>query len=738
MSDKWQLAEIDRDKVREFSRALGIKPVVAQLLLARGVKSLKDAEAFLNPDLTSLPNPFLLGDMDKCVARVRKAISLAENILIFGDRDVDGITSVSILSRTIKTLGAKNVFWYIPSTEGYGLNIPAVEKFKKEHDITLLITVDCGISNRDEIETIRAMGIDVIVTDHHEPPDKLPECAAVVNPKLAGSAYPFRDLAGCAVAFKVAHALLFSYNPFYDEELVAVDIETTGLHPRYSEICEIGAALTKNGAIVSTFQTLVKTRKPIPPDVSAIHGITDEMCSSAPSLKEALSKLADFIGERRLLIHNAPFDLSFLRHAFKIELAHSLTNDCIDTLRMSRLHFPFKSHALAALVSDMKIDINEHHRALADAMACAQVFWRLQEMSDARIKYFLEDHLDLVSVGTLADIMPLTGENRTLVKRGLEILSNTKKAGVKEILEGALRERNTLSLTSKYVTWNITPLLNAAGRMGKADVACRLLMAAKADEARDLYDELVKLNIDRKKLQEINVEKFFAKLKTQCDTEKDHILVVAADDAEHGVTGIVASNIVRSLKKPAILFVVKDGIAQGAGRSSGGFNLLAAVEQISGILIKYGGHKSAVGLSLKVENVDEFRRRINEIARSSPPAAEEAAIQADVCLTPKDITPDFLRQIEQLEPFGMENPAPVFWVKGLQVQTASPMGAGGEHLRLKFVKNGSGLSAVGWGLGDMSDEISKWGFVEVVGQIESNFWQEREYPQLQIMDIKET
>jgi single-stranded-DNA-specific exonuclease len=459
------------------------------------------------------------------------------------------------------------------------------------------------------------------------------------------------------------------------------------------------------------------------------------MCVSAPPLKEALVKLADFIGSRRLLIHNAPFDLSFLRHAFKTELRRSLDNDCIDTLRMSRLHFPFKSHALTALVSDMKISVSEHHRALADAMACAQVFWRLQEMSDARIKYFLEDHLDLVSVGTLADIMPLVGENRILVKRGLELLANSKKPGVKEIVEGALRERNTLSLTSKYVTWNITPLLNAAGRMGKADVACRLLMSAKMDEARDLYGEVVKLNLDRKELQTINVEKFFSLLKTQCDAEKDRIIVISSDEAEHGVTGIVASNIVRYLKKPAILFVVKEGIAQGAGRSSGGFNLLAAVEQLSDMLIKYGGHKSAVGLSMKVEDVDEFRRRINDLAAKEPPPVEEPMIQVDVCVSPEDITSDFLRQIEQLEPFGLENPAPVFWVKGLRVQSASRMGAGGEHLRLRFAKNGTTLSAVGWGLGDMSDDISRWARVDVVGQIESNFWQDKEYMQLQIMDI---
>ena len=749
MTTVWRLADIDREKVKEFSRALGIKPIVAQIMLARGIRTLREAEDFLNPDMITCPSPFLLKGMTECVGRIRKAVSSGENILIFGDRDVDGITSVSIIAKTLKMLGSKNVFWYIPATEGYGLNMDTIERFKKEHDINLIITVDCGISNAAEVARAKDIGIDTIVTDHHEPPGELPLSAvAIINPKLPDSTYPTRDLAGCAVAFKVAHALLFSYNPYYNEELVALDIETTGLHPRHSEICEIGAVITKNGSIVDTFQTLVKTRKPIPPEVSAIHGITDDMCAGAPPIKEALEKLESFVGKRRLLIHNAPFDLSFLRHSFKMELGRALSNDYIDTLQMSRLHFPFKSHALTSLVSDLKINISEHHRALADATACAYLFWRLQEMTDARIKYFLEEHLDLVSVGTLADIMPLVGENRVLVKRGLELLATTRKVGVREILDGALKEKNTLTLTSKYVSWNITPLLNAAGRMGKADVACRLLMTTRPEEAHDLYDEVVRLKIGRKELQEVNIEKFFLRLKEQCDVEKDAVLVVSADDVEHGVTGIVASHIVRRLKKPAILLVVKNGIAQGAGRSVGGFNILAALEKIaqrhSQILIKYGGHKSAIGLSLKSENISDFRRAINEISREelSLLTPEEEVVALDACIKAADITPDFLKQIEQLEPFGPENPPPLFWIKNLEVKTISRMGADGEHLRVKFSRgkgygNGVGdISAIGWGMSGIADDMESWKVVDVAGHIESHLWQDKEYMQIQIIDVK--
>jgi len=341
--------------------------------------------------------------------------------------------------------------------------------------------------------------------------------------------------------------------------------------------------------------------------------------------------------------------------------------------------------------------------------------------------------------------MPLVGENRILVKRGLELLASTRKVGVREILDGALKERNTLTLTSKYVSWNITPLLNAAGRMGKADVACRLLMATRPEEAHDLYDEVVRLNMDRKELQEINVSKFFNCLNEQCDVEKDFVLVVSSDEVEHGVTGIVASHIVRKFKKPAILLVVKDGIAQGAGRSWGGFNILSAIEKLSGLLIKYGGHKSAIGLSLKSENIQEFKRLINEISQEelSKLIPEEEVISVDACVTLKDINPDFLKQIEQLEPFGPENPPPLFWIKNLTVKSASQMGADNEHLKVKFFsKKEDGATAqingVGWGLGDIYEDIQRWQDVDVVGHIESHLWQDKEYVQLQIIDVKKS
>lgn len=734
--ERWIVSEVDNKKIIEFSDILGVKPIISQILFSRGITTIKEAKRFLNPNLSELSNPFTLNDMEKCVERIRKAIANKEKILIFGDRDVDGITSIAIIYRILKILGAENILWYIPSEEGYGLNNAIVEKYKKEHNISLIITVDCGVSNFSEIEFAKSLDIDVIVTDHHEPTSDIPRCIAVVNPKLSDSKYVTRDLAGCGVAFKVAHALLFSYSQYYNEEFVAIDVETTGLHPEYSEICEVGAVITKNGLIREQFQSLIRPIKPMPPEVTAIHGITDEMCESALSHSAVLSKLRDFIGKRRLLIHNAPFDLSFLKVAFKKTLNINFNNEYIDTLQMSRQFFPFKSHSLTSLITDLGIEVPQHHRALSDAIACATIFWRLQEMSDARIKYFLEEHLDLVALGTLADLMPLVAENRILVKRGLEILPRTKKPGIKKILSSVLEKRNTLFINSKYVTWNITPLLNAAGRLGKADVACNLLLSSKNEDAERFYDEVCRLNINRKELQGTNIERFMELLSEQCDIEKDKILVVTADDVEHGVTGIVASHIVRVYKKPAILFVVKNDIAHGVGRSINGFDMLKAIEKLSELLLKYGGHRGAVGLTLNSDNLSEFKKRILEIADKEITTPPETTVKVDAVLSPKQINLELLKQLEQLEPFGVGNPDPVFLISGLKVDSHSKFGNNSQDLRVKLSKNGTTFTATGWGLADLDEILDDWRFVDVIAHVESNMWREKEYIQLQLLGIR--
>ncbi|MEW6041787.1 MAG: exonuclease domain-containing protein, partial [Elusimicrobiota bacterium] len=334
---KWQIKDINPELISELSGKLNISKITAAILANRGVTNVQEAEVFLNPSFFEISNPFTLPDMEKATDRIRLALDKNEKILIYGDRDIDGVTAVSLLYLSLKRLGA-NVFWFIPSIEGYGLHKEIIERYLAE-GVTLIITVDCGISNRDEISYAASKGVDVIVTDHHEPPDVPPDAHSLVDPKRKDSPVDFPDFAGCTVALKLAQALLMSYDELYDKELFVIDVETTGLHPYKDEICEIAAVRLFKFRKTDNFQTLVKTQGDISPEVTAIHGISNEMCKEAPEPKDAIAKFLNFIGDGVIVAHNAAFDLSFIKNYARKYLGKTLTNRVIDTLTISREFF---------------------------------------------------------------------------------------------------------------------------------------------------------------------------------------------------------------------------------------------------------------------------------------------------------------------------------------------------------------------------------------------------------------
>ncbi|MFH1783754.1 MAG: DHH family phosphoesterase, partial [bacterium] len=261
---RWLLSPGDGEREKQLIDELNCSPIMARLLVNRGVKNPGEARKFLDPSLFDLHNPFLLKDIVKAVDRIRESLKKKEKILIFGDRDVDGIASVALMVRTLASLGGM-VSYYIPSEEGYGMNTSALDKAAKE-EVKLIITVDCGISNIDEVKYANEKGIDVIITDHHQVPDEIPPALAVINPRQWDCIYPFKELAGCVVAFKVLEALLYSQEAIYhyNQDIVVLDIETTGLNPTSDEIIEIGAVKIRNDIVVDEFRSLIKPKNQIP------------------------------------------------------------------------------------------------------------------------------------------------------------------------------------------------------------------------------------------------------------------------------------------------------------------------------------------------------------------------------------------------------------------------------------------------------------------------------------------
>lgn len=661
--NKWILPELNKEELLNLTQTNNISSVVAKVLLARGFSSQKAINEFLFPKKEDLLNPFLLNDCYKAVLRIKEAIEKQEQILIYADRDVDGITSLVILFNTIKTLGGL-VSWYIPSDEGYGISKDVLDKYHKT-GIKLVISVDCGISSVDEVTYANALEMQVIVTDHHAPPEILPNAYAIVNPKKLNCNYPFKELAGCGVSFKVSQALMQTYGKNFDKNIFIISLSQHD--DKY------------NFFILKLCNDIV---------------IEDKQLSI---LKTDMKILFDYIGNSIIVTNQ-----------------NNLLFDDIE----NKIIYIEKSNPNISLKEEVFLLLSEY---------------RKNELSqDRRMSGFYDDNIDLVSLGTIADIVPLTSENRLLVKSGLDIINQnpSKRYGLFFIIDEYIK--NTSNISAKSISWNITPVLNAAGRMAKADTSAKLLLAEDKYKAEDIFFELKKLNNERKQLQLENIKHFENILHQQCDIENDKILVVMAKGLCHGVTGIVASQFVKSYSKPTILLISDGYHAVGACRSIEGFDIVNALEKTKDLLVKYGGHCQAAGFTIEISKIDEFRKRLKEISESfisTEMVAKKIHIDCELKIT--DINKKTYTDLNLLEPFGSANTTPVFLMKNVEFTEISNIGQTGEHLKLKVLQNGTSVNALFWHGVKYEDMLKYKGKFDIVFNLEMN----RDNLQLSIIDI---
>ncbi len=691
----WDIKKPSPELVQEIVTRLKISRPAAAVLVNRGVSSVREAAGFLAPNLADLENPFLLPDIIPAVNRIRRALDKKEKILVYGDRDVDGISSISVMVRTLKSLGAQPL-WFIPSDEGYGVHKEVLDRYVPQ-GVTLVITVDCGISAHEETLHAAAQGIDFVITDHHEQqPNGIPQAVAVVDPKREDSRYPFTDLAGCTVAMKVAEALMLSFGKYYDKEISSFEIGQRSGGGR-----EIGVVRMKNGIVRDSLVPASES------DLAALLGDSLLVTRIPGPCREVLARLKK-------------------------------NNTIIDINEEYRRAFPERDPG--DMAAHLGMDISEEQSdARERAAASADLFYRSERLADLRMKFFREAHLDTVTLGTIADIMPLVRENRILVKEGLKTLPQSRKAGIKALLAECVRQQQKGGgLSAKSVSWGITPLLNAAGRRGKAGLAAELLLTDDEHRAWQLLREISQLNTERKELQAENLDKFMPLLEAQCDMEHDKAFLVTATGVEHGVTGIIASRIARTYHRPTILLIVEGNEAMGAARSIEGYDLMSMFGQVSDLFTKYGGHSQAAGLTIAVDKLDELRRRIREIAaREIPDTLLVQRIDIDSEIESSEICAALLHELEGLEPCGTGNPYPIFSLRGMKVLDRTLVGARGDHLKLKLAKDGgAGLSAIGWSMGHLNDSLSTCPYLDLAVQLEFNEWQDRKQIQLLIVDIR--
>ncbi len=559
----WNIDRFEEEKVKTLTDEAKITSLLAKVFLSRGITDPNYINNFLSPSLKDIHDPFLLNDMNKATDRILRAISNNEKIIIYGDYDVDGVTSTSCLYLFLKSLNV-NVSFFIPDRveDGYGLSKSALDKvFIFEPN--LIITVDCGIVSFDEVLYSSSKNIDIIVTDHHECRETLPEAIATINPHRHDSTYPYPDLAGVGVTFKLIHALCIELN----------------LEDRYL------------------------------------------------------------------------------------------------------------------------------------------------------------NYLDIVTVGTIADVVPLEGENRTIVSIGLQKLQDTQNIGLKALIHAS--GLNDKELTSYSVAFLLAPRINAAGRLGDATLAVELLTTQKPLEAQKIADELNSQNKVRQDTELEILEKALFQIESDPDYRDEPIIVVNGKGWHHGVIGIVSSRITDKYYKPSIVICEDDSMAKASARSIPEFNMHEALDNVSDLLLKFGGHKMAAGLSLDPANIQEFRKSINLYAKKLLTSYDlTPKIQIDASLDPQDLTLNAVKELEKLSPFGQNNPKPMFCAYGFDPIDIRQVG-GNKHLKIRFSKDGKEFDSIAFGMGELSESLQKNTSLDIAFYPDINVWNGNEKVQFIIKDIRE-
>ncbi|MDR2629791.1 MAG: single-stranded-DNA-specific exonuclease RecJ [Spirochaetaceae bacterium] len=703
----WEKRDIPPELVKDLAAKYGCGELTASILARRGLMRGEDIRYFLEEDLRHLRNPFELSGMEDAVERILAAKEEGEKVLVFGDRDVDGITSTTLLWSFLSRLGME-VSWRLPEgDEPYGLSLEAVEEFAAAYG-TLIITVDCGISNAAEVERARELGVDVIVTDHHNIRDGLPDALAIVNPKLATTPpYPFRDLAGCGVIYKLVWALRF-----------ALKSETYG-----QSICLLNTRPSNDAFIIE----IAKLR-----NLVVIDRLMETVVPGMVSITE--TRLPRFLTGQQILTWDAPLQKKTLRKIFgggveiqMLEIAAEIGKEIPQTAGKSLLRLKELSRiARYAEKSPGELDI----------------FINLfTSFIQKRENLFTDEDgadLQLASLGTVADIMPLRDENRIIVRQGVAALMKTPRPALETLFfKMGLSGRR---LSAAELSWKLCPTINAAGRMGDPGKAVSLLIQEDAGERDRLADELIALNEDRRTLGNDTWTVVEPLAQESLKDLEGKLVIVAGENIARGVTGIMATRLVSRFKVPAVVVSLGEETAIGSCRSVKGYDLRPLLEQCADLFIDWGGHDYAAGFSVKRSDWEPLRERLAIFARTIElgEGDDGETLIIDAELPHAYLSPDILIPLlDRFEPYGEGNRPLIFLARGLRISDILLMGKPElKHVKLTLDTGKYKWPAVYWQAADkVKKEFDTGDKVDLVFEVTRNWFNHTEIPQLIITDL---
>jgi single-stranded-DNA-specific exonuclease len=700
---KWDKKPIDSRRVKEFAERYSVDLLTAAIFVRREIDDPETVQFFLEEDLRFLHNPFLFEEMSDAVMRISQAESEGERVHVFGDRDVDGVTSTVLMVEALEAVGLETS-WGVPmGDESYGITREMIDEIAGR-DVTLLIAVDCGTSNVEEIAYASDIGIDTIIVDHHNPQENRPPAVAIINPKMPDETYPFQGLCACALVSKLRHALAFSRTDLFNEP-----------------ICLLNAKPGNDSVILET----VKLENMV-----EIDRITENLVPGIADVEH--SRLGSFLRGLPLLVFDEPSQRRLLEEAFgkRVEI------NVLDVAPEIRAMFPaIGEKSLLRLRSESRLS-----RYTGEDPGETDVFLSLfTTWVSRREKAVLDDlvsSLDLVAMATLADMMPMLDENRILVTNGLRRMSTDPRQGLRELLE---RQRLLgKQLVAKDVGWSLAPLVNSGGRMGEPDRAVRLFLEQDAAVRRGLADALVELNDRRRKVGEGAWDLVQAQVWESLERHGQQLILVKHRDIHRGITGLLAGRLARQFDVPAVVISLLDEKAVGSVRTARGYVVTDFLSRCGDLLLDWGGHDQAGGFSLTPDRLPDLERRVAEVLAELPLAeGEEETVLVDAELPRDMLTLKLFDVISRFAPFGQENPMLSFLVRGLRLTEITFMGKEQNHLRLTLDSGSAKWPAVFWRAAErVGTEFRQGDEVDAVFSVGTNFYQGVEKPQLTIVDIR--
>lgn len=702
----WNKKEISREQALALHNKFKLDALEASIFARREITAGSDLLFYLEDDARFLNNPFEFSQMEDAVDRLLAAVEEGEKVLIFGDRDVDGITATAVLYEQLKRMGA-DVSWRLPSgDDAYGLSLAAVEEFAKGYG-TLLITVDCGISNYAEIQRANELGISVIVTDHHNAPERLPAADIIINPKLADSGYPLSEISGCSVAFKLAQALRFSQTELYKQDLCLLNV--------------------RDGAVVECLKlrNLVR-RKSFEKDFS---GGTASLSSSG---------LLEFLRGEQIFVWDAPKVSAALKNLFGSGVEFNLFDARPEAAKIIPSVSGASLQKLAGL-SKIALYSDEPKSELA---AFYNIFVTCLDKKIAQsfpsIKDCDERDLQLVMLSVFSDIMPLRNENRIFAKRALGIINQGKiRAGLLEILarQGLLGKK----LCAKDFGWNVIPALNAAGRLGTPEDSLKLFLAESADEREDYAQKILDHNEERKRLENASWEFLGGRPEKSLQKFNGKFCLIVEEKIHRGVVGRIAAKLVQRTGVPSIAMTKAGGVYTGSMRTARGVNCTDFLDKFGDIYINHGGHAGAAGFSLTAENFELFQQKIGALVQALELGVDEdQTLDVDAELSAQYVNDDLIKVVDLFEPYGNENPELVFVTKGVRIAGGQVMGKGDrQHLKLYLEIGRQKWPALWWDQGPLyKTEFNDGDLIDVAYNFQRNTYNGREGRQLQIVDCR--